>query len=1430
MKILLLLSYVYRFVVPDNNLIKVFLFKKKMNDLKKQLVDELSKYSGFRAKTDIKSTISEAISQVQSKDLQIPIKQADSPIIRAFSLIFKSSTNLKLLDHTCLLLCDLVQSGFFGLKLINESFAIIENFCKLSERDTALRILQFVAHVLPRLYKDHKSVNSIFSISLTLLQHSDSVVSTTAFASSQQMFSVLFDLVEKCESIPKPVVNKLNLIIYRNKSRRASTVTPSSSQTDLTQMIQNIAVPDNDIEVFVKDINKIPYLLLNDICNILYHRPTEWLNVATVQDKYTIKLWDIIISTHSDFMKSCKAFLDVLETSVALPMTSRDFLPFYASCVSNYVDVLPSTITSIYSFFISLCSKDSDVSAKRQALTFFRTVYSSYPNFASEFYVYCEHSIASLTSVLLENLLGLLDGSEKEIENVINLSIQHINNINNKEIVLIDTKENQELNQQQINDVKPEEQQNEQQNKVNQQTNIIKAPISAENPQNIMIFYPLEISLCICHCNNKQLISKNWQNLTKLIIYCFRYSTLETSDIVIESISKLIHILYEENEMDNLRVLYSLTHLVVVSEISPKNMEDDLDQSESIEKSNTPEIGSLDKQSLEYFYQTLLLSNRRRFFFRHKRLFLYQMIINMFTSNYKMFLGFFKEIIDMINVYKDEELSLAFSKEMDLEALQEFVSYLVRDVNNFFNVYILDRIFVLNLDKFPQLWRDEVLDLCQQPIKPESLLEQLHETNNLNENVSQSDENLPIPTSNNSITNSQSYSPRLSASNSARASPRMPSNKINKDRITTLLDNNSIINKNNAISDDDSQKYDIMEENFENTLAEIAQILIDIIETSDYVLVTKIYSIFLNKQELNDYQTEKGILIDALFTKLQQPPSAPQEAWPYIIKAFNPETCSNTETIRKAFSGFSYIVRNTLKEVRDEDISLIIQTTFSFVDQTIDINIALSALELLWVITPRMEHSEKLFVNVLSKSFSYLTDERNAIAATAVDTPFSLISSNSEELSDDAFKHLLNNCLIPLLENLTNFSIEGQWQVLQKTFLNTCHCAIVFWNRYEKNNTFLTKFWPLLIRKQTYFCKECKNDEVSFDALLFYVEALGCKSLPKDLREKITISFNEVICWYTDHEPVKSLALQSMGRIFSNLILSEKEHITERNVHIWLSTVKKMLLTLHSETKLQMSCLKVVECIPRLFPAKDFFLYALVKYISDIIENAPYEPVRVAMVDLSINIIEKIRDDSSKIVHFSKSLSNVLNYPCSSKLVETLIDINPALNEKETEEFFMILLHAYDCQNEKLTNYLIMLFPKVSDNARQSFIKSCLLDEKTLETIWVKYCDPSSDSFSKEIYNNCFADLFDMLTGMIGELSVDEKKICNLLQFFEQHAVCPKTIGLNTNCKSWHLIQLIPQLMKLFEDRRKKVSLQAQKLLKLIKKDLDIIVANPPSK
>ena len=52
---------------------------------------------------------------------------------------------------------------------------------------------------------------------------------------------------------------------------------------------------------------------------------------------------------------------------------------------------------------------------------------------------------------------------------------------------------------------KPEEQQNEQQNKVNQQTNIIKAPISAENLQNIMIFYPLEISLCICHCNNKLL-------------------------------------------------------------------------------------------------------------------------------------------------------------------------------------------------------------------------------------------------------------------------------------------------------------------------------------------------------------------------------------------------------------------------------------------------------------------------------------------------------------------------------------------------------------------------------------------------------------------------------------------------------------------------------------------------------------------------------------------------------------------------------------------------------------------------------------------------------------------------------------------------------------------------------------------------------------
>ena len=1404
-----------------------------MNELKKQLIDELYKYSGFRAKVDIKNTISEAISQIQSKELQIPIKQIDSPIIKAFSLIFKSSSNIKLLDHTSILLCELVQSGFFGLKLINESLSIIQNFCKFSERDSALRILQFVSHVLPSLFKDHKSVNCIFSISLTLLQHNDSVVSTTAFATSQQMFSVLFDLVEKCETIPKPVVNKLNQIIYRNKSRRASSITPDSSQTDLTKPPPNVVLPEDDSEIFGKEINKIPYLLLHDVCNILYHRPTEWLNVSSVPDKYTIKLWDIIISTHSGFMKSCKAFLDVLDTSVSLPMTSRDFLPFYASCVSNYVDVLPSTITSIYSFFISLCGKDSDLNAKRQALTFFRTVYSSYPNFASDFYVLCEHSVASLTSVLLENLLALLDCSEKNVQNVINLSIQHINNINNKEIVLIDTKENQDLNQQKINELKTEVPQNEQQNKTNQPANNLSTP-STENSQNILIFYPLEISLCICHCNNNQLISKNCQNLAKLIMYCFRYSTLETSDIVIDIFSRLINVLYEEKYEDNLKSLLSIIHSVIIAEFPFNSIQkEDLDKTENSEQESSFDDNSVDKQSVQYFCKILLLSHRRRFFFRHKRLFLYQMIISLFTTNYKIFLGFFKEIVDIINVYKDEELSFAFTQQMDVNTLQEFISYLIQEENNYYNVFVLDKILVLNIDKLSQIWRKDILNLCQQPIIPQTILDQRQKQlqNEQNQvNAQPADENnLNIPTSNNSLTNNQTIPLVTSASNSARASPRNLSKKGSKDHITMLLENNFKIFQNKAKIEDENQKYQVLEENFERTLGGIAQILIDIVDSTEYVLVSKIYSIFLNKRELNNYQLEKGILIDTLFTKLQQPPSAPQEAWPYVIHAFNPETCSSTDTIRKAFSGFSYIVRNTLKEVRDEDISLVIETTFSFVDQTIDINIALSALELLWVITPRMEQSEKIFVNVLSKSFSYLTDERNAIAATAVDTPFSLISSNSEELSDEAFKYLLNNCLIPLLENITNFSIEGQWQVLQKTFLNTCHCAVVFWKRYEPNNTFLTEFWPLLIKKQTYFCKECKNDEVSFDALTFYVEAFGCPLLPLDLREKITISFNEVICWYTDHEPVKSLALQSMGRIFSNIILSEKEHITERNVHVWFSTIKKMLLTLHSEKKLQMSCLKVVECIPRLFPPKDFFLWALCKYIADIIENAPYETVRVAMVELSINIIEKIREDSSKVVHFAKSLASILNYPCSSSLVDMLIDINPVMDKKQTEEFFSVILHAYNSENEKVTNYLIQLFPKVSDKSRHVFIKSCVLDEKTLETIWEKYCEPTSNTFSQDIFDNCFADLFDMLTGMIGELSVDEEKICNLLQFFEQHSVCPKEIGRNSNCKSWHLIQLIPQLMKLFEDRRKKVSIQAQKLLKMIKKDLDFIVENPSS-
>ena len=133
-----------------------------------------------------------------------------------------------------------------------------------------------------------------------------------------------------------------------------------------------------------------------------------------------------------------------------------------------------------------------------------------------------------------------------------------------------------------------------------------------------------------------------------------------------------------------------------------------------------------------------------------------------------------------------------------------------------------------------------------------------------------------------------------------------------------------------------------------------------------------------------------------------------------------------------------------------------------------------------------------------------------------------------------------------------------------------------------------------------------------------------------------------------------------------------------------------MFLFLDSEVNLQISCFKIVQNFPHLFPAEDFVLWTFCDYTVQIIEEAPYETVRTAMIDLSLSIIEKIKNDPKKVVQFAKSLMKILNFPCASKLVKELIKINPTVDKKETEEFFKTLMEAYSEENLFVSDYLLL--------------------------------------------------------------------------------------------------------------------------------------------
>ncbi|EAX96647.1 hypothetical protein TVAG_023470 [Trichomonas vaginalis G3] len=1181
------------------------------DELKKRLVDDLSNYSGYLTKSDVRPFAIAALAQINSPDFSVPIKTGESAVIKAIDAIIKSKNYKLQSEYTVSLLCDLVSGGFFGLIAINESLQILESVSLVSSQLIALKIIQFSANLIPYIYKDSTSLFSIFSIMLKMLSHKIPLIQNTAFATLQQMLSSLFDLIQKYEGeLPKRLLKSL------------SSLTP---------------------EKLSKPLNALTYIILSDFRNMLNEKPTQHIHVSEINQSKLINLFNTILSNNSVYFKSEKQFLEIIDSSIQLPMTNKVYLSLYLTFINFYIDSLPQTAIAIYSHFLSECNPDSQYT---NSLLFFRSVYSVSSQFLNNFIKYCDTTF-SLSSALIESLS------------------RFSNHINLASTVDISANKNFDFN--------------------------LNGQMTLEVATKIAI----EIAIIFTSMPG-EFIDQQWNKIFLLILEGFCICSLETSQHILASFNKLLDNLYSSR---NSEAIYLI--IKIFSDLVTDSTEEDENQ--------------LVKDA-----KTLINARKQNSQFSSKKDLMNSLFIRLFESNSKLISSHYDLIFKSFSIFPTIGIETKKTQELSIEDINQIIKCLIKDDECYLK--LLSKVYRSNIQRFDEIWQNSILQY-------------------------KSDEKS-IP-----------------------------------------------------------------------ALSEIAIVSID----SEFpVLSSKICSEFLETDFSEETDIYKRQLLEYLSTKLQSPPHPPNEAWPFIIKLFSPRKCNTHESINIAFSGFSFIVKNLLKEVPDCDLSAIIESNFGFVNQKLEINISLSAIDNLWTLTPRMADNDDLWISIFSNLFLYLTDDRPDVGTAAINTCFNLISSNEKIISDKTFDYLLTECIIKLLESETSFKDnQNVWQAISQMFIDIAHCAIAFWYRFEANNLFIEKFWYLISDKVKLFCFDCTNEEFVLDSLQFFGEVFSCEKINQKIRTKIGNSFNEILSLLMEKFDEKSLCIQLFGRYFSQNIDKVKEFLTIDNCKSWCETIKKSCILMHSEKTTQQSVSKILDTIPKIMPLDEGVMWYLIDILALSLKETPYEKVKESIIDCFKLIAEQMEDE--KLSFYIRHVSPCFQYICSGPVVDHFVSRHPILTFSETEVYFSVLSQSRAGDTNKRISYLIDLFPNVSTEKQIEFIKVCN-NSNSLKLIWSKYCEPELDDFDIKLCMNVFEVTFETLCSMMSDFIDDEDEMVDFLSFVVSHHAYPKKVGNNENCQTWHLIKFVPKLINLLTDDRKRVAKLAQELLMRVNKDLKTIL------
>lgn len=483
--------------------------------------------------------------------------------------------------------------------------------------------------------------------------------------------------------------------------------------------------------------------------------------------------------------------------------------------------------------------------------------------------------------------------------------------------------------------------------------------------------------------------------------------------------------------------------------------------------------------------------------------------------------------------------------------------------------------------------------------------------------------------------------------------------------------------------------------------------------------------------------------LDSLRSLIKHSPHSLSQSWPLIINLLDPNNFKNSQGISTSFDILNIIAKDCFSNISDKFMLEFIDIIFKFALINDDINMSLSSLDMIWVISPYFNGSNKIWTHLFDHLLLVVSSNRASLSESATCHIFVLLSSNTNTIPHKVLETLINDMIPSLLGKLDPKSALTSNSL--PVFLTEISCFLSkSWYKCSEISGFKNLI-NAIIEKNTIFITSNDNEDVvpkcfEFYHNLFessylnnYTEALLLKSL-EDIIIEYKNRFNDQNCFlYAKLGSTLGLCIQYNRKRFGN---------GSTSIVLWMKLLKILSYSYKSDNFVHITLQRYLSGLFSIIPLPIRDNNIVNTTLVEIIKNTEYGVLRQLCINSLINCFPKFSD--SEKVFFYMDLLPLLTKKIGRKL-SSLYPTKPVELSKYSNRFLI------DLCSQKSTKNILAIFGELEPIIQ----KYCLIifceDFNFLVDIYNRYV--SNQSGNSEIVNY----VYDAL--LYTPLETDEQSI-----------------------------------------------------------------------